>query len=183
MKRRILVSGLMIAWFVTGAFGTPPPPKPTTSRAARAYLSYTVSQMDPADDQSEGSCAFPVRIDTVGTGIQHTVLKQDGSKTTLFVQPATKVTFTNVENGKSLTTPSVNLLMTKRDAFGNVTLSTSKGLVWRIVVPGQGLVVADIGQFGFRVEYDANGNFLSWAPITSGIRDGVTVEKLCPYLD
>jgi len=183
MKRRILISGLMIAWFVTGAFGTPPPPTPKTSPVARTYLSYTVSQMDPMDDQTEPSCEFPVRIDTVGTGIQHTVLKPDGSKTTLFVQPSTKVTFTNVENGKSLTTPSVNLLMTKRDAFGNVTLSTSKGLIWRIVVPGHGLVAADIGQFGYRVKYDANGNFLSWEPISSGIHDGVTVEKLCQYLD
>jgi hypothetical protein len=101
----------------------------------------------------------------------------------VLVQPSTKVTFTNVENGKSLTTPQVNLAMTKRDAFGNVILSTKKGLIWRIVVPGQGLVVADIGQFGFQVNYDANGSFLSWKPITSGIRDGVTVEKLCPYLD
>jgi hypothetical protein len=139
--------------------------------------------MDPPDDLAEPSCEFPVRIDAVGSGILLTNVKPNGSKTTLFVQPSTKVTFTNVENGKSLTTPSVNLVMTKRDAFGHVTLSTSKGLIWRIVVPGQGLVAADIGQFGFRVNYDANGNFLSWQPISSGIRDGVTVEKLCPYLD
>jgi hypothetical protein len=126
--------------------------------------------MDPPDDQTKPSCEFPVRIDAVGTAITQTVLKPDGSKTTLIVQPSTKVTFTNVENGKSLTTPQVYLKMEKSDALGRVTWSTSKGLIWRIVVPGQGLVAADIGQFGYRVRSDAKGNFLSWEPIISGIQ-------------
>jgi hypothetical protein len=169
----------MIAWFVTGAFGTPPPPTP---RATRVYISFTVSYMDPPDDQTQPSCEFPVRIDTVGSGIKNTILKPDGSLMTLLVQPSVKVTFTNVENGKSLTTPSANLIVTKKDAFGHVTLSTSKGLIWRIVVPGKGLVAADIGQFGYSKKYDTNGNFVSWQPISSGIRDGITVATLCPYL-
>jgi len=104
-------------------------------------------------------------------------------KQTLFVQPTTRTTFTNLDTGKSLSTPAVNLTITKYDALGNMTLHTLPGLVRRIVVPGVGLVLADIGQVGFRFRFDSNGKLLSSDTLSSGIRDGITVDKLCQYLD
>ena len=68
MKSRILASGFVIAFFVTAAFGTPPPPAPGP-RVTSAYISAAESYTDLK------SCAFAVEIVTTGYGILHTKLQ------------------------------------------------------------------------------------------------------------
>jgi len=173
MKRRLVVAGLTTVWFVATGFGTPPPPRPT-----HVYVNSNSVDINTTD------CAFPVKIQTTGYGIVHTMFYPNGSrKQTIITQPTTRVTFTNLDTGKSVSTPSVNLTIIRYDTAGNMVAKTSPGLMWRIVVPGKGLVAADIGQVGWKITFDSNGNIVSFDPISSGIRDGVTVAKLCDVLD
>jgi len=177
MTRRILISGFLIAWFVTGAFGTPPPPAPMP-RATSAYLSAADSRTDV------DSCDFDVQIVTTGYGILHTNFNADGTvKKILLNMPRARVTFTNVENGKTLWTPTTALTKITYDSAGHITAFTTSGVTWRIVVPGHGSVIADVGQVGWRIHYDRNGNIVSSKPVSSGQRDGFSVSKLCQYLD
>jgi len=175
MKRLFIVAGLVLACLGSAAFGPPPPPTP---RADRVYVNAAFPYVDTK------SCAFPVEIKTIGYAIKHVLYYPNGAvKQTLIVQPTTRTTFTNLDNGKSVSTPSVGLSMTKYDTAGHMTLHTVSGLVRRIVVPGKGLVIADIGQVGFHLTFDAAGALVDWDPVSSGIQNGVTVDKLCQYLD
>lgn len=176
MKRRSLISAFVIAWFVTGAFGAPPPPP--MPRVTSAYISAADSHTDV------DSCAFDVQIVTTGYGILHTNFNSDGTvKKIMLNMPRARVTFTNPDNGKSLWTPTTALTKITYDSTGHIAAYTTSGVTWRIVVPGHGSVIADVGRVGWTIQYDDTGKILSSKPIMAGQRDGFSVSKLCQYLD
>ena len=78
--------------------------------------------------------------------------------------PRAKVSFTNVENGKTLDAEHHTTKITYPEVIS--LPSTSSGVAWRIVVPGKGLVIADVGQAGWLVHYDKYGNITSSKPLS-----------------
>lgn len=172
MKRRLLVAALMLASFVVGAAGTPPPPPP---QSGRSFLS--ISEDYPDDT----SCPFIVNIKTTGSGWMHTLYYPNGSpKQQLLTQMSTRTTFTNASNGKSLSSPSSNMVQVRMAPDGTITFMAARGLVWRVVVPGEGMVAVDFGDVIIDVRLNQGK---VQADVVKPNDKSFTIQKLCPYLD
>ena len=66
----------------------------------------------------------------------------------------------------------------KTNPDGSTTTFGCSGVKARIVVPGQGLVFADLGRVGWTVKFDGSGNMTAFKLSSSGIQDGVVPEML-----
>lgn len=94
----------------------------------------------PVDSSFElTDCGFPVILHTEGTVQVH---KPGENAVDVF---HLTVTYTNPANGKSLYTPNVGAGVTQMKQDGS-TIVRYTGIITRIVLPGQGLVAAGIGQ-------------------------------------
>ena len=111
-------------------------------------------------------CAFPLQVAMVGV-----VRIQNRSNVTMYVNNLT-ATYTNLNTGKSFSTPNVGPDIITTSTDGSVTLA-QVGLLGRVVVPGVGVVVAAAG----RVVY----SLPDWTVIfEAGPHD--SLAALCPYL-
>ena len=100
----------------------------------------------------EDACDFDIEVHVTGT-IRHThYFDQEGNEIRdITVFPNFTVTFTNLDTGESLTTPSpaVELLTLHPDGSATVTVV---GLQGRLAVPGVGIVAQDVGRIVFFFE-------------------------------
>lgn len=104
----------------------------------------------PVDSSFElTDCGFPVILHTEGTVQVH---KPGENEVDVF---HLAVTYTNPANGKSLYTPNVGAGITQTKQDGS-TIVRYTGIITRIVVPGQGLVAAGIGQVVITFSPDPN---------------------------
>ena len=174
MKRRFIVAVSMTLWLLTGAF---------SPRVQIQGAGPIIWRQDVDDTQVSGYCGFPMQLHTTGTGVFHLFLDQNGNfKRIIITAPTTRLTFTNLDNGKSVWTPSVNMVLDQANPDGTGTQSL-RGLLWHLVVPGQGLVTADVGRIDWLLTFDSQGNVISQDVVFSaGIQQGVFQQTLCSVL-
>ncbi len=127
-------------------------------------------------------CPFPVLVHTTGRGLAHVFFNNEGAvRDVIITAPGTTLTFTNVTNGHSISTPSVNMVRQSFDA-DTVTVSL-RGLLDRFVVPGRGLVLADTGRVDMVATLDNDGDVISVAQtFASGHQDNGLSPALCPLI-
>ncbi|MFN8491285.1 MAG: hypothetical protein U0350_27050 [Caldilineaceae bacterium] len=94
-------------------------------------------------------CGFPIILHTEGSVQVH---KPGENEVDVF---HLAVTYTNPANGKSLYTPNVGAGVTQTTQDGS-TIVRYTGIITRIVLPGQGLVAAGIGQVVITFSSDPN---------------------------
>lgn len=138
----------------------------------------------PIDDTflAQRLCGFPVEIRTTGTAVVHVFPTDLFDPRVIITAPETRLTFTNVVTGESVWTPSVNMVMQIPNEDGTGT-KTLRGLLWRLVLPGEGLVTADVGRIDFLFTFDEAGNIVSEELIFSaGQQNGDFLDQVCSAL-
>jgi hypothetical protein len=93
-------------------------------------------------------CGFTIEGRTTGFIRGHVFFDKDGNSVGVINNFALKVTYTNPETGETLTTPVVGPDIITFHDDGSVTIA-SIGIIASIVVPGEGLVAAQIGNIVF----------------------------------
>jgi hypothetical protein len=174
VKRRTLIAVILFAWFVTGAFTSP-------SRLASGAP--IIWQEDVEDVFVTGFCGFPMEVRTTGTGVFHLFLDENGNfERIIITAPTVKIVFTNLNTGESVWTPSVNMVEQRMNEDGTGTL-TYKGLLWHLVVPGEGLVTADVGRIDWLFTFDDEGSVVSEELVfAAGIQENQLPPMLCSVL-
>lgn len=140
MKRRFVLAGLIIAWFVTGAFGPLDPTNPPVNPKDNVV---SLNDSPPAAlwCNTQFPPGFMVQTRATGTALYHTTAGK-----IVVTQARARITWTNLNNGKSVWTPSVGNWTLVPDPYGNLVVAYSSGVLQRIVIPGEGLVSADVGR-------------------------------------
>jgi hypothetical protein len=128
-------------------------------------------------------CEFPVLVHGTGWGIVHVYFGEAGDFERLIItEPAVTLTFTNLNTGVSVWTPSVNMIEETANPDGTGT-KTLRGLLDHIIVPGEGLVEADVGRIDYLFTFDDQGNIMSEQTVfTAGRQDGEFDAVLCSVL-
>jgi hypothetical protein len=127
-------------------------------------------------------CGYPLEIRSTGTAIIHVFPTELWDERVIITAPQTRLQFTNLSTGESIWTPSVNMVMQipHEDGTGTKTL---RGLLWRLVLPGEGLITADAGRIDFLFTFDDEGNIVSEEMIFSaGQQNGDFLEQTCAAL-
>lgn len=170
MKRSFIVAGIILVSLLTGAFA-PQTPLQSTPTIWRQAIN---------DSATNTFCGFPMRIETKGTGIIHVWRTSTGAvQRILITQASMKMTFTNLDNNKSVWSPTVNMQQMRYGSDGSLT-KIMRGLVWRIVVPGKGVVAANVGLNDWTLKFSSTGVLLS-SKLT-GKHDGSIPQVLCTVL-
>jgi hypothetical protein len=153
------------------------------SASARAAGGPVIIRM-PVDDVAVANfCGFPLELRTTGTAFVHLFLDDEGAfERVLITAPETRLTFTNLNTGASIWTPSVNMVQQSLNDDGTGT-TTLRGLFWRLVVPGEGLITADVGRLDFLVTFDEEGNVTSEEVVfVAGIQENAFLPAVCAAL-
>jgi len=130
------------------------------------------------------SCSFPIVVHFEGTIRFIVDFDQAGNVTKIIeTSPGIKGTFTNPVTGASVWTPSTNVTLIRFNPDNTLTVSL-RGLVDRVVVPGQGLVVADAGNITFLFVFNDQGHLISTQlTFQAGQYNGLNPEPfLCSIL-
>lgn len=174
MKRKAIVAVVLFVWFVTGAFASPSAP---SSGAPIIW------QEDVEDVFVTGFCGFPMEVRTTGTGVFHLFLDEDGNfERIIITEPTMRMVFTNLATGEKVWTPTVNMVEERMNDDGTGT-KTLRGLLWRLVVPGEGLVTADVGRIDWLFTFDDEGNVVSEDVVfVAGIQENQLPPMLCAVL-
>ena len=138
----------------------------------------------PVDDVAVANfCGFPLEMRTTGTVFVHLFLDEEGSfDRVLITAPATRLTFTNLNTGESIWTPSVNMVQQSLNDDGTGT-TTLRGLFWRLVLPGEGLITADVGRLDLLFTFDEEGNVTSEEVVfVAGIQKNAFLPAVCAAL-
>src|SRR5436190_19777729 len=91
-------------------------------------------------------CAFPIEGHVTGIDQEALYLDAAGNLVRVIATfPRWRLTFTNLETGKSISTASPDPVKTQINADGSFTI-TIAGLQGHFSVPGQGTVVLDVGR-------------------------------------
>ena len=138
----------------------------------------------PVDDAfvTNGLCGYPLEIRTTGTAVIHVFPTDLWDARVIITAPQTRLQFTNLLTGESIWTPSVNMVMQipHEDGTGTKTL---RGLLWRLVLPGEGLITADVGRIDVLFTFDDAGNIVSEELVFSaGQQNGDFLEQTCATL-
>jgi len=139
---------------------------------------------DHLDDTfTTGYCGFPMKVDTTGTGVFHLFLDENGDFERIIITSANiKLSFTNLDTGETVWTPSVNMVEAQLNADGTGT-QTLRGLLWHLIVPDEGLLTADVGRIDFLLTFDENGNIISADVVfAAGQQEGEFLSMLCTVL-
>jgi hypothetical protein len=114
--------------------------------APRALAAKPTIQDIPINSSSVDmtDCGFPVEIDVTGRIRVIAFTDANGNERREIDSFHEQITFTNLNTGKSVTSPSVGPGIVYFNADGSVTL-VSSGIFIRIVVPKQGAVIRQIG--------------------------------------
>jgi hypothetical protein len=155
----------------------------SAGRAAARDGSPIIFRLDLDDTFTTGYCGFPMEVHSTGTGVFHLFLDEAGNFQRLIItEPQIKMTFTNLTTGKSVWTPSVDMVEEVANDDGTGT-KTVRGLLWRLVVPGQGLSTTDVGRIDFLFTFDDQGNIISEDVVFSaGQQNGQFEQMLCSVL-
>ena len=157
------------------------------SFTARAFAAEPLIFSVPAgpDVTYHHLCSFPVLVHTTGNAIFHVFFDSAGNFSHVIITaPQTTLTFTNTINGKSVWTPSVNMVEEYGNPDGTGT-QTLRGLLDHIIVPGQGLIAADVGRVDIVYTFDNSGNIIGAQTVfSSGQQDGIIPNPsiLCSVL-
>jgi hypothetical protein len=127
-------------------------------------------------------CGFPMEIQTTGTAVVHLFLDEAGAfERVIITSPRIRLTFTNLSNGKSVWTPSVNMVV-QSQAEGSSRTSSYRGLLWHLIVPGQGLITADVGKLDVLITMHDDGTFTEEVTFVAGQQEGAFLPLLCATL-
>jgi hypothetical protein len=138
----------------------------------------------PIDDLAvtQGLCGFAVSIHTTGTAVVHVFPTDLWDERVIITAPSTRLTLTNIATGESVWTPSVNMVMQLPHEDGTGTKSL-RGLFWRLVIPGRGLVAADVGKLDVLFTFNEAGEIVSEEVVfTAGQQDGTFLQEMCAAL-
>jgi len=124
-------------------------------------------------------CGFTIEGRTTGFVKVHVFFDKAGNSVGVINNFALKVTYTNPETGETLTTPVVGPDIITFQDDGSETVA-SIGIIARIVVPGEGLVAAQIGKivFFFTDPEDEEPDVI----FVAGPHDGNILAALCEAL-
>jgi hypothetical protein len=130
-----------------------------------------------------GYCGFPMQVHTTGSAVLHFFLDEASNPVRLLITaPDVKISFTNLDTGATVWTPSVNIVDYDIRNDGTV-LKTLNGLFWRLVLPGEGLITADVGRLQLLQTFDSNGNVIDQqVTFSAGQQEGVFPQELCAAL-
>ncbi len=133
----------------------------------------------PVDQiQTLSVCGFPVLRHDEGTLIFQDSFDENGNvlwENAIFSN--WRITFINPANNKSVA--SIRAYDERFVSYEDGSFRTmSAGLVAQLVVPGQGLVAANVGVI--KVVFDSSGNLVS--VLIAGEHDGAIAQFVCPYL-
>jgi hypothetical protein len=133
MRRYLLVVAL-IAALVSGIATVP------SARAAAPSI-FTI----PIDESfSFDDCGFTIEGRTTGFIREHVFFDEEGNVVRVIDNFALKISYTNPETDETLTIPIAGPDIITLNADGSATVA-SIGIITRIVVPGEGLVAAQVG--------------------------------------
>lgn len=134
--------------------------------------------VDVDQTRTLSNCAFPVVRRDEGTLIFQDSFDSNGNlvwENAIF--PSWRITFTNPANGKSVT--SVRAYNERFVQYDDGPFKAmSAGLVAHIVIPGQGVVAANVGVIS--VIFDTSEQPISI--LIAGEHDGPIQQFVCPYL-
>ena len=150
-------------------------PNLTSFAVASAPEQYRV----PVDQtQNLFVCGFPILRHDQGTLIfQDSFDENDNVVWENAIFSNWRITFTNPANGKSLT--SVRAYNERYVLYDDGSFQAmSAGLVAELIIPGQGLVAANVGVI--TATFDASGELVSI--LIAGQHDGGIAAFVCPYL-
>jgi hypothetical protein len=123
-------------------------------------------------------CGFPILRHDEGTLIFQDSFDEEGNvlwENAIFSN--WRITFSNPANGKSLT--GVRAYNERYVLYDDGSFKAmSAGLVAELIVPGKGLVAANVGVI--TATFDASGNLVSI--LVAGPHDGPIAAFVCPYL-
>jgi hypothetical protein len=148
------------------------------------YADKPIIIRDEIDDTFvAGFCGFPMEVHTTGTGVFHVFLDEAGEfERVIITEPRMRITFTNLDTGESIWTPTVNMVLETANPDGTGTQSL-RGLLWRLVVPGEGLVTADVGRIDWLYTFDDEGQIASEEVVfMAGQQEGNFLPMLCQVL-
>jgi len=134
--------------------------------------------VDVSQTQTVGVCGFPITREDEGT-LQFVDRFDDAGNLVMENAIFTnwRITFTNPANGKSVSsTRAYNERFVQYDDGSFKTASA--GLVAQLVVPGEGLVAANVGNIA--VVFAPSGQPIS--VVVAGEHDGPIAKFVCPYL-
>ena len=122
MPKKITVGGLLFA-LLAGS-----------SLVARASGAGPLIIREPVDDIfTTGYCGFPMEVHTTGTAVVRVFFDEHGNfERALITAPQTRLSFTNLDTGESVWTPSVNMVQetANADGTGTQTLRGLSGTWW-----------------------------------------------------
>ncbi len=135
--------------------------------------------IDINDTQTLTVCGFPIVRQLVGTLHGQDHIDNNGNlvfESIIFSN--WRITFTNPANGKSVSSVGAYNEQFTQYADGTSRLM-SAGLVSHLIIPGQGEVIANVGNI--IVTFDNAGELISI--LIAGEHDGRLVQFVCPYLE
>ena len=135
------------------------------------------------DEFTTGFCGYPIQVVTTGTGIFHVFFDESGQfERALITAADIKIQFTNLLTGETIWTPSVNMVQESINDDGTGT-KTLRGLLWHLIVPGEGLITADVGRLDILVTFDDQGNVIDEEVVfVAGQQDNAFIPALCQTL-
>jgi hypothetical protein len=128
------------------------------------------------------ACGFPLEIIAEGIAVVHLYLDEAGAfERAIITAPQTRLTFTNLWNGKSVWTPSVNTV-TAVEIDADSGTSSLRGLFWHLILPGEGLIAADVGRLDLLFTRHADGSVTEEVIFSAGQQEGTFMPLLCDTL-
>ena len=142
----------------------------------------TIFHLSTDDTFIDTSCGFPLEVITEGTAVVHLYLDEAGAfERAIITAPQTRLTFTNLSNGESVWTPSVNMV-TEAQIDADSGTSSLRGLFWHLILPGEGLITADVGRLDLLFTRHADGSFTEEVFFSAGKQEGAFLFLLCDAL-
>ncbi len=134
----------------------------------------------PVDELFSLDCgSFTIEGHVEGFIRVHRFFDKEGNFVRRISNFALKVTYTNPETGETLTTPSVGPDIFTLHEDGSRTIA-SIGIIERVVVPGEGLVAAQIGKIVFF--FTGSGDLEPEVIFEAGQHEGDILAALCEAL-
>lgn len=150
----------------------------TNTTAMAATSAPEVFRVPVDQTQTLSVCGFSILRHDEGTLIFQDAFDENGNvvwENAIFSD--WRITFTNPANGKSLT--SVRAYNERYVLYDDGSFKAmSAGLVAELIIPGQGLVAANVGVI--TATFDSSGQLVSI--LIAGQHDGGIAAFVCPYL-
>ena len=118
--------------------------------AARGHPPQTTIVSVDATFTNDFDCSFPLQEQVKGAYRDTLYFDQGGKLTKEFLSPqfqgSLTVTWTNLETGASLTSHQASTLIIYYNPDGSFQKLANQGLTFQVSVPGEGLLLADVGR-------------------------------------